>query len=125
MPWRRRLIVLWSTYLSELIDKSSLPEKVRSSFHEVHWKHIKNAIDGKGFAIVFQSQCFFFSASLVLYWVKVVAGIFRVVLMLNLVQNRSAIFVEKLNITRNTFVLRLVLLIFIDRDVSAENIWKG
>ena len=85
MPWRRRLIVLWSIYSSELIDKSFHPEKVRSSLHKVHRKLIKYAIDGKTFAIVFQSQCILFSASLVLDWVEDVAGIFRVVLMLNLV----------------------------------------
>ena len=45
--------------------------------------------------------------------------------MLNLVCDRSAVFVVKFDIARNAFVLQLVLLIFFCRDVSAEDIWKG
>ena len=45
--------------------------------------------------------------------------------MLNLVCDRSALFVKELNITRKTFLLQLVHLIFLNRDISAEDIRKG
>ena len=45
--------------------------------------------------------------------------------MLNLVCDRSAVFVAEVNIARNALVVQLMLLIFFDSDVSAEIIWKA
>ena len=45
--------------------------------------------------------------------------------MLNWVCDWSAVFAVELKVARIAIMLQLVLLTFFDRDVSAENIWKG
>ena len=45
--------------------------------------------------------------------------------MLNLVCDRSAVFVVKLKSARDAIVLQLVLLIIFYRDVSAEDMWRA
>ena len=45
--------------------------------------------------------------------------------MLNLIRDRGTVFVIKLNMARNGFVLQLVHLIFFHRDVSAKDIWES
>ena len=45
--------------------------------------------------------------------------------MLDLLCDRSTVFVKELNVMRNAIVSELVHLIFFNRDISAEDIWKG
>ena len=72
-----------------------------------------------------QSKYLLILAFLAMNGIKIVTRVSRGIIMVNFVRNLVSMFVKKLDISWQFFVLELVMLIFIDGYVPAKYIRKG